>query len=114
MTNLDAKVTPIHVISQEQISGLGRITSDLKKFHQVKVLTMDVATDGNRGVHLQQIRLCTEDFCASVDNPQRLIFSETALSIEMLFEELEVRFRGISRGKELLLRRRMKGWCLDI
>ncbi len=50
-TNLDAEVSTINIVSQEQISRLGWIATDLKELHQVIVLAVHVATNRNWRIH---------------------------------------------------------------
>ena len=49
--NLYAEISSIDIVSQEQISSLGRVAADLKELHQVIVLAVDVTADRNRRVH---------------------------------------------------------------
>lgn len=54
---LDAEITTVNVVAEEKIAGLRRVASHFKKLHEIKVLSVNVATDGDGSVHFQQIGL---------------------------------------------------------
>jgi hypothetical protein len=56
-----AEVAPIDVVSEEKVTGLGRVAADLKQLHQVIVLTVNVAADSDGGVHLEEVRFGPQD-----------------------------------------------------
>ncbi len=41
-SHLDTEVTPVHIVTQEEVSCRGWRASHLKQFHQVEKLPMDV------------------------------------------------------------------------
>ena len=43
-TNLYAKVSPVYIVAQEEVSCWWWRTTDLKQFHEVVELTMDIST----------------------------------------------------------------------
>lgn len=49
--------TPVDVVSQEKILGLGRVTPYIKHLHKVIILSMNVTNYSNRIIQTQQIRL---------------------------------------------------------
>lgn len=51
---------------------------------------MHITTNGDWGVHFQEIGLALQDLCALLDNEQGLLFGEATLAIEMLLEELQI------------------------
>lgn len=55
---LDTKVAPVYVVAEEEISGLGRVTTDFEKFHKIVILTMNITTNCYRSVHLEKVGLC--------------------------------------------------------
>lgn len=75
---------------------------------------MHVPADRYRSIHLQQVWLGPEDFGASLDDPKSLLLSQTTLSIEMSFEEVEVGLRSIMWRPELFIRWGVKGRSLNI
>lgn len=54
---LNGVVTSIHVISHEEIVGVGAFASNAKEFHEVVELTVDVATNRDRTLDLLHIGL---------------------------------------------------------
>lgn len=53
-SHLDTEVTPVHIVTQEEVSCRGWRASHLKQFHQVEKLPMDVTAhcikkEKNRG-----------------------------------------------------------------
>lgn len=113
-THLDAKVAAIHVVAEEEVSGVSRITANLEKLHQVEILAVYVATNGDRCIHFQQIRLAFQDLGTFFDDEQCLLFGEAAFAVEVLFQELQIRLRAIVRREELILGRRFECWRLDV
>lgn len=68
--SLNSLSSPINVISQEQIIGLGREASILKKSKHIIVLAMNIATDLKRGLDLDEHWLTEEDVFNSPDDTQ--------------------------------------------
>ena len=54
---LYAEVTSINIITKEEISSFGWITTNLKQLHQVEILAMYIATHSDGGIHFEEIRL---------------------------------------------------------
>lgn len=65
---LNTEVASIDVISQEKVSRIRRITANFEQLHQVEVLTVNVTTDCNRRIHLEQVWLFPENFGTLIDN----------------------------------------------
>lgn len=65
----DTEVATVDIVAQEEVSRLGRVASNFKQLHQIVVLTMHITTHGNRGVHLEKIRLGAKKVCASLNDP---------------------------------------------
>lgn len=65
----DTKVATVDVVAQEEVSRLGRVASDFEELHQIVVLSMHVTAHGDRGVHLEEVRLGAQEVSASPDNP---------------------------------------------
>lgn len=55
---LDTKVAPVHVVAEEEISGLGGVATNFEKFHKIVVLTMNITANCYRSVHLEKVGLC--------------------------------------------------------
>ena len=49
---LHTVVSSVHIISHEEIIGVGTLPSDPEQLHQVVKLTMNIATDCHRTFHL--------------------------------------------------------------
>jgi hypothetical protein len=113
-SDLYAEISTINIVSQEQISCLSWVTTNLKKLHQVIVLAMDVTTNRNWGIHFQQVGLSSEKFGAFTNDPKRLWFGQSTLTIEMLLQEVDIRFGAILGRPELVIRRHVEGWRLNI
>jgi hypothetical protein len=111
---LNAKITTINVVSEEEVAGLGRITTDFEQLHQIVVLAMNVAADGDGGVHLEHVGFGAEDLGAFFYDPKRLLFRQTTLTLEMALEKVDIGLGVIERRQELLLGRRDEGRCLDV
>lgn len=69
MTYLYTEITSIHIVAEEQVPCLRWVTTDLKKFHEVEVLSMYIAADRDRGIHLKKIWLAFQDLCPGVYDP---------------------------------------------
>ena len=61
---LETLLSPVHVIAQEQVIGLGRESTILEQPQQVIVLSMDIPTDLYRRFEFQENRLGDEDFAS--------------------------------------------------
>lgn len=66
---LDAEIASIDVVSQEKVASLCRVSSDLEQLHQIVVLAVNITTNSDGGIHLQQIGLSSENLGPLVDNP---------------------------------------------
>ncbi len=66
---LDAEITAVDVVAQEEVPRLGRVAANLEQLHQVVVLAVDVAAHGDGGVHLEQVGLGAQDLAAFPDDP---------------------------------------------
>ena len=52
-THFDTEIPSINIVSKEEIPCLRRVATDLEQLHQVEVLTVDIATHGDRSVHFE-------------------------------------------------------------
>jgi hypothetical protein len=75
---------------------------------------VDVPADRDRRIHFQEIRFGLENLSTAINNKDGLIFSETALTVEMLLEKTEIRFRWVIGVVELLVGGLVKGGSLYI
>jgi hypothetical protein len=66
---LDAEVATIYVVAQEEVARLCRVAADFEQLHEIVVLAVDITTDGDGRIHLQQIRFCLQDLGALLDDP---------------------------------------------
>lgn len=64
-----AKIAPINIVAQEEVSRLSRVATDFKELHQIVVLAVDVAADGDGGVHLKEVGLLAQNLGTLLDNP---------------------------------------------
>lgn len=111
---LYTEVATVDVITEEQVSGLSRVTANFEQLHEIVVLAVDVTTYGDGGVHLEKVWLGAQELCTLMNDPESLLLSETALAIEVLLEELDVGL-GLSLVlEELVVGRLVHGGCLDI
>lgn len=55
-------MTSIDVVTQEQILGVGHISAKLEEFEQIRKLPMDIATDPNRSLKLDNIGFSLQNF----------------------------------------------------
>lgn len=44
-THLDRVVAAVDIVAEKKVARVGRVAADLKQFHQVVVLTVDVAAN---------------------------------------------------------------------
>jgi len=68
---LDRVVTTIDVVSHEEIVGIGRVTSNPEKLHQVVELTVNVTTDGDGAAHRLDVGLLHENLASLVLDLER-------------------------------------------
>ena len=94
-TNLNTEIPSVYIVTEKQIPGLSRIATNFKEFHQIKVLAMHIATDSNRRIHLEQIRLGSQDFRSSANKPKGLLFTYATLAVEVLLEKGNVRLCAV-------------------
>jgi hypothetical protein len=112
--NLDAEISTINIVSQEQISSFSWVTADLKKLHQIIVLAVDITANCDWRIHFKQVGLGPEKFGTFMNDPKSLLLGQSAFAIEMLLQELDIGFGAILRRPELVVRRYVEGWRLDI
>lgn len=113
-SHLYTEISSVHVVSQEQVSRLCRVTANLEQLHKIKVLSVNVTAHSDRRVHFQQIRLFAQNFCSLLDNPQGLILGQPAFAVEVLFQKLNVWLGAVMRREKLLIGRHLKSWRLYI
>lgn len=75
---------------------------------------MDITADSDRCVHLQEVRLCSEDLSASGKDEKSLLLGETTLAVEVLLEEGKVGFCRIIGVVELVIAGLVECRCLHI
>ena len=56
--NLDTEVTSVHVVSEEEIPGGGRISAHLKQLDQVIKLTVDISAHCKQSVERRSGHVC--------------------------------------------------------
>jgi hypothetical protein len=111
---LYTEVTTINVITKEEVACLGWVATDLEELHQVVVLAVNVTTDSDGGIHLEEIGLGAQELGALLNNPEGLLIGETSLTIEVLLQESNV---GLGMGlvlEELLVGRLEHGGGLNV
>jgi hypothetical protein len=113
-TDLDAEIASVHIITQEQVTSFRRISTDLEKFHEIKVLAMNISADSDGRIHFQQIWFSLENFRPFVDNPEGLLLGQATFSAEMLLEEFQIGLRSVFGTPELVVRGRLHCGGLDI
>ena len=113
-TDLNAEVTSVNVVTQEEIASFGGVPSDLEQLHQVEILTMYVAAYGYGRIHLEEIGFGFEDLGAFFYDPQRLIFVQSTFAVEVLLKVCEVRLATVSGREELIFGGWLKGRRLNI
>jgi hypothetical protein len=69
ISDLNAEVSSIDIVSQEQVSRLCRVATHFKELHEIVVLPMNITTHSDGRIHLQQIRLRLQDLGAFFQNP---------------------------------------------
>ena len=113
-THLDAEVASIDIVAEKEIASFCWVAADLEQLHEIKVLTMHITTDSNRGIHFQEIGFALQNFGPLLYDEQSLLFGEATLAIEMLLEELEVWLVAMMGGSELVMGGWMNGRSLNI
>lgn len=111
---LDTEVSSIDIISEEKVSCFRGVTADFKEFHQVVILAVNVTTDGDGSIHLEQIGLRVQDLGTLLNDPKSLLFGQTTLTIEVLLEEGDIRLLVCLIFEELLVGRLGHGGSLHI
>ena len=66
------------------------------------------------GFDIEQVGLPFQNLSAFLDNIQRLFFSQSSLTIKVVFQESVVWFVWILFGPELLVCRYVHRWCLNL
>lgn len=104
------KVTPVDIVTEEEVPRVCRIPADLEELHQVElqhqssqmtisdprqgcptnVLAMDVAADGDRRLDLQKVGFGLEDLGRLGENEERLVLGQSTFAVEMVLEERDV------------------------
>lgn len=113
-TYLDAEVASVDIIAEEEVSSIGRVTADLEKLHEIEILAVHVAADGDWGIHFQEIGFTFQYLGTLFDDVECLLFGKPALAAEVLFEELQVWLGAIMGREELVLCRGLESWGLDV
>lgn len=111
---LYAEITSVDVVTKEEISGLGGVTTNFEELHEIVVLSVNVTTDGDGSVHLEKVGLGAQKLGTLLKNPKSLLLGKTTFAVEMLLEELKV---GLGMGfilEELLVGRLVHGRSLYI
>jgi hypothetical protein len=66
---LNTEVASIHIVAQEEVARLSRIATNFEQLHEIVVLSVDITAHSDGCVHLQQVGLGPQDFCALLDDP---------------------------------------------
>ena len=75
---------------------------------------MNISTDCDWSIHLEEIRFTFEDLCSRIYYPESLFFGQSAFSAEMLLQKLQIRLRTVMRRKELIVSRRIERRSLNL
>lgn len=94
LTYLYAEVASVHVVAQEEISCGSRRSANLKELNQIEELAMNIAADGNWGLHIDHILLLAQQIGAVVDDAQGDGLLDAALEQKVLTQYIEV---GLAR-----------------
>jgi len=111
---LYAEITSVDVVTKEEISGLGGVATNFEKLHEIVVLSVDITTNGDGSVHLQEVGLGAQKLSTLPENPKSLLLGETTFAVEMLLEELKVGLGLSLILEELFVGRLVHGRSLDI
>ena len=87
---LDTIEAPIDKIPHEQVIGARAVVSHPEKLHQVVELAMDIATDGDRGVDLLNVRLLDQDLLGEVAKVAHLGFLDVLATPQLLNLSVQV------------------------
>lgn len=113
-SDLYTEVSAIDVVAQEQVTCFSGIATHFEELHEIVVLSVHITTHGYGRVHLQQVGLRLQHLGTFSYDPQRLLFGQATLTVEVLLQKLEIWLRGVLRRQELILRGRVEGGCLDV
>ena len=97
----DTEIPSVNIVPQQQISRFCRISPHIKKLHKVEILTVDIAANRNRCIHLQEVRLAAENLGATLYYIEGLLLGQATLATKVLLEELKARFGSVLLGEEL-------------
>lgn len=111
---LNAEISSIYVVSQKQISCRLWASAFLEELHEVVILTVDVSTDCDGSVDVEDVRFRPEQRCCLVDDPKCMIVFYPTLSEEVVLQKGEVGFGAVWRGEELRIGGYVCGWCEDV
>jgi hypothetical protein len=111
---LYAEITSVDVVTKEEISGLGGVATNFEKLHEIVVLSVNITTNGDGSVHLQEVGLGAQKLSTLLENPKSLLLGETTFTVEMLLEELKVGLGLSLILEELFVGRLVHGRSLDI
>ena len=111
---LYAEITSVDVVTKEEISGLGGVATNFEKLHEIVVLSVNITTNGDGSVHLQEVGLGAQKLSTLFQNPKSLLLGETTFAVEMLLEELKVGLGLSLILEELFVGRLVHGRSLDI
>lgn len=110
----DGKVSTVDVIAEEKIASFGGIATDLEELHQIVILAVDITTDGNGCIHLEQVGLCAQDIGTGLEDEESLLLGQAAFAVKVLLEEVDVWLGARAVGVELLVCGFGGSGCLNI
>ena len=80
----DTEVAAVDVVTKEEVPCLGWVATNFKELHEIVVLTVDVAADGDERIHLQAVRFGAEQLGAFPKYEKSLLLGKAALTVEVL------------------------------
>lgn len=111
---LDGKVAAVDVIAQKEVAGVCGVATDFKELHEIIVLAVDIAADGDGSVDFEQVGFLTQDLGGSCQDEAGLVIGETALAIKVVLEEGNIGLGRVLCAEELLVGGFLECWCLYI
>lgn len=111
---LNTEVTSVDVITKEEVPGLGGVATNFEELHEIVVLSVNIATNGDGSIHLEKVGLGAQKLSTLLNDPKSLLLGKTTFAVEMLLEELEIGFGMGLILEELLVGRLVHGRSLDI
>lgn len=108
------EVTSIDVVAKEEVSGLGGVATNFKKFHKIVILSVDVTANCDGSIHLEKVGLSSQKLSTLLQNPKSLIVGKATLAVEVLLEKLEIGLGVSVILEELLVGRLVHSRSLNV